>query len=258
LPLDQTDQFSLGYVRVDSEDASVRARYEQQNWAIARFARRNGYRHLQDIEDVGWTRRPEELPGFRQVIELARARRFARLLVWRIDRLPGSATSVLDTLVTLHEQFGVSVRSVTEPVDTLGGPVRALAGALRNICRQERRELVDLRRKGKREKADQGALASGAVPFGYRLDDAGEMVVDPPAATVIRRIYSLRDEGCSLRLIAETLNAEGLATRRGGRWHAGTVRYILENPKYRGYVSYNFRDDLGFVLRQGSHAPIIA
>jgi site-specific DNA recombinase len=249
---------SLGYLRADVEESSLRSRFEQQNWAIARFARRNSYRHLQDIEDVGWTRRPEDSPGFREVLELARARRFTRLLVWRIDRLPGTATSVLDTLVTLHEQFGVSVRSVTEPVDSLGGPVRALAGALRDIYRQERRELVDLRRRGKREKADQGALASGAVPFGYRLDDSGEMVVDPPAAAVIRRIYALRDQGCSLRSIADTLNAEGLATRRGGKWHAGTVRYALENPKYRGYISYNFSDDQGFLLRQGSHAAIIA
>ena len=48
---------------------------------------------------------------------------------------------------------------------------------------------------------------------------------DPKAAG--RRIEALHSQGFSLRKIAQTLRAEGIPTRRGGQWHASTVRAVL-------------------------------
>jgi hypothetical protein len=47
----------------------------------------------------------------------------------------------------------------------------------------------------------------------------------------------------SLRAIAEELNVEGVPTQRGGDWHASTVRYILQNPKYDGRMQHTFDAD---------------
>jgi len=48
---------------------------------------------------------------------------------------------------------------------------------------------------------------------------------DPLAAG--RMILALRAQGRSLREIAARLTEEGIATRRGGRWYASTVRAVL-------------------------------
>jgi len=49
---------------------------------------------------------------------------------------------------------------------------------------------------------------------------------DPQAAG--RRIEALNAQGLSLREIAQRLTKEGIPTRRGGQWHASTVRAVLE------------------------------
>jgi DNA invertase Pin-like site-specific DNA recombinase len=157
----------------------------------------------------------------------------------------------------LQNKYAVSIRSVTEAVDTSSGAVRAAVASLSRILSHERREMTQLRTRGKHQRASEGALATGAVPLGYRLSAEGDLVIDPEAASLIRRIYRMREEKQSLRRIACTLNAENIATRRGGKWHAGTVRYILENPKYKGFITYHFKDERCFVMREGAHAPII-
>jgi IS30 family transposase len=46
-----------------------------------------------------------------------------------------------------------------------------------------------------------------------------------------RRIEALHAKGLSLREIAKQLRQEGIATRRGGQWHASTVRSVLARIK---------------------------
>jgi hypothetical protein len=41
-----------------------------------------------------------------------------------------------------------------------------------------------------------------------------------------------------LREIARELNEKGVPTAGGGKWYAGTIRYILENPLYKGIAHY--------------------
>jgi len=46
---------------------------------------------------------------------------------------------------------------------------------------------------------------------------------------VRQRIATERSEGRTLNAIAEDLNAEGIATARGGRWHASTVSHVVKS-----------------------------
>ena len=51
------------------------------------------------------------------------------------------------------------------------------------------------------------------------------VTVDPQTAG--RRIEAMHAQGLSLREIAKRLTDEGIPTRRGGQWHASTVRAVL-------------------------------
>jgi len=53
--------------------------------------------------------------------------------------------------------------------------------------------------------------------------------IDPQDAG--RRIEALHAKGLSLREIAKRLSDEGVPTRRGGAWHASTVRAVLKRIK---------------------------
>ncbi|MHA6722106.1 recombinase family protein [Sphingomonas sp. RS2018] len=56
------------------------------------------------------------------------------------------------------------------------------------------------------------------------------------ASNVLPIIESVRAAGVqSLAAIADALNARGVATARGGRWHAATVRRLIENAVRQRY-----------------------
>lgn len=75
----------------------------------------------------------------------------------------------------------------------------------------------------------------GACPYGYSLKEStNQFVVDEKESAVIKRIFKERALGRSLRQIANGLAHEAIATKRGGRWQANTVKTILENPFYTG------------------------
>jgi DNA invertase Pin-like site-specific DNA recombinase len=57
---------------------------------------------------------------------------------------------------------------------------------------------------------------------GVRLGAPPE--IDP---SVARRIRKERKAGRTLREIADRLNEDGIATARGGRWHASTLQRVL-------------------------------
>jgi len=52
-------------------------------------------------------------------------------------------------------------------------------------------------------------------------------VVDPIEQAAVARITDLRAAGATLRQIVRTLDVEGYATKRSGRWHPEAVRRIL-------------------------------
>ena len=55
----------------------------------------------------------------------------------------------------------------------------------------------------------------------------GRLKEDASEQTVVTRIRELRASGMTLQEIADYLNDESVATKRGGRWHPSTVTYIL-------------------------------
>jgi hypothetical protein len=49
----------------------------------------------------------------------------------------------------------------------------------------------------------------------------------PGEDRVIHQIVILRKAGAAMDTIAETLNAEGVNSRSGGKWHGSSVRNVL-------------------------------
>jgi hypothetical protein len=56
---------------------------------------------------------------------------------------------------------------------------------------------------------------------------------------VVRRIFSEYLCGVSQRRIAVDLVADGVPTLTGATWYATTIRGMLENPLYKGWITYD-------------------
>ena len=54
---------------------------------------------------------------------------------------------------------------------------------------------------------------------------------DPVEQRAIADVLTLRSEGLSIRAIVAAMNARGVPTRDGGRWHIATVQRVLRRAR---------------------------
>lgn len=111
---------------------------------------------------------------------------------------------------------------------------------------------------------NEGRHQGGRAPFGYKVVDGGPhpnprkaaegyrlrvLAVDEPATEVVRRIFAEYLEGMGDRAIAAGLNRDGIPCPSARRpeqnthrladgWQGGTVKSILDNPRYTGYAIF--------------------
>lgn len=253
---------AVGYVRVSStEQAEHGFGLATQEAAIRAFATSQGYELVEVVTDAGVSgaTRPSERDGFRRIVDLAEEGAFSVLLVWKFDRLARQIVYAVTAANDLQERHGVQLRSVTEPIDTATPMGRTVFAILAGMAEQERQVITERTFLGRREKATRGGYACGAVPLGYVADREGGLAADEENAGTVRRVFAMRKEGATLQAIASALNAEQIPTARGGKWWPATVRYILDNPKYRGESEYLFRwnGDERHVQILGNHIALI-
>jgi site-specific DNA recombinase len=79
----------------------------------------------------------------------------------------------------------------------------------------ERNVITERTTEGRWRKAE-GNHACGEVSLGYRKNGEGKLEPDPETPPIVQRIFQLREEGESLRSIAERLNNDDVDTKSGG------------------------------------------
>lgn len=95
-----------------------------------------------------------------------------------------------------------------------------------------------------------GVWTGGTVPYGYTLEPTGEinkkgkvvndLVREPKESAVVKEIYhKLIYDNFTLNGIMEELNSRGMKTKKGCKWNTSTIKNIIKNPIYKGYIAFN-------------------
>jgi hypothetical protein len=101
----------------------------------------------------------------------------------------------------------------------------------------------------------EAATRRGSLPWGYIKGEDSIAVPDPAKAPFVRRMFELYAGGQHTdRTLAEWLNVHDQRTNRGRRFGVDTVREMLCNAAYAGYVSA--RRDRSKAIK-GLHEPLI-
>lgn len=151
----------------------------------------------------------------------------APLVVHSLSRLSRKVSDALAVVERL-QKGGSTLVSVSEKVD-----LTTAAGAMffQMLCvfsQGERAQLSErvrgamayLKRQGKRV---------GTIPYGYNLDaDGKSLFANPAEQKTLARIKTMSGKGMSLRAIAGRLNDQGIKSKTGKAWAAGTVHYLLK------------------------------
>lgn len=151
----------------------------------------------------------------------------ARLVIAKLDRLSRNAAFLL----TLRDSGVEFVAADMPDVNNFTVNIMALVAQEEReaISRRTKEALAAAKARGQRLGNPNGAAAfkragkgTGAALAAIRAD------ADAHASQLRPVIARLREQGvASLGGIAASLNAEGILTPRGGRWHASSVRNVL-------------------------------
>lgn len=251
------------YVRLSVEDNANSAKrrngnpfqdesvsIENQKAILTEYAMLRGWHVAQVYADDGFSGGNFHRPAFLRMVEDARAGRINLILVKDLSRLGRDYIEVGRYTDEVFPELGCRFIALMDDIDSDGNddllPFRSLLNDY---------HLKDLSRKIKsvlHAKAKAGEYIGAFAPYGYikNPENTVQLIPDPYAAGVVRRIFSMRQDGASRFKIAATLNNENILAPRAywfhreGRenpyktiseWRDCTVKHVLKNEVYLGH-----------------------
>ena len=161
----------------------------------------------------------------------------------RLARAYAYQVLVLDEL----DRFGVTVAFTDSPGLAADDPQAMLLTQVQGVIAEyEKAKIAERYRRGKLFRARAGEIVTWKAPYGYRriprspaTGQAHHEVYEPEAA-VVRRIFSDRAAGITVREICRRLNADAIPSPTGKpTWGHSTLCRLLRNEAYIGRVYYN-------------------
>ncbi|MDR3591927.1 MAG: recombinase family protein [Negativicutes bacterium] len=242
-------------LRVSTEEQA------EQNLSIPAQKSRNlayceakGWQVYDYYTDDGYSGKDLNRPEMQRLIADALGKKFDAVLVWKLDRLSRRQQHVMYLIEDVFLANGIEFASVTENIDTSTAMGRAMTGIMAVFAQLERETIIERTKMGKEEAAKQGRYYGGPPLFGYRNNPAAKKLeINPVEAAVVRFIYSeyLKGDRGYQSIAAELTRLGVPSPGEKPFWYVMTVRRILRNPVYAGYIRH--RD----TLYQGRHDPII-
>lgn len=153
------------------------------------------------------------------------------ILTKSISRFARNTVDLLETVRELSAA-GVSVRFERENLDTATAEGEILLTLLASFAQAESESISANAKWGIRKKYANGHLHS-RQPYGYHYNH-GHLDIIEQEAMIVRRVFTEFLKGISPEKTVDTLNAEGLRSRGGGRFRASVTRDWLENETYAG------------------------
>ena len=234
-------QTIIGYCRVSTaSQASDGLSLEDQEDRIRTFGISDPDLHLEEVYvEPGISAAHLERRQLRLLRERIRTGGVDTLVVTHLDRLTRSVKDLRELLeeldqyntrlITLDDRWGDRVG-----LDSFSDKDRDLMDMIAMFARWQRERIGGGTRSAHtRIEADGKAPNHPAV--GFDVDDENYLVPNEQELATVLRIQELRQDGLSLRAIANELNENGIPAKKGGAWSHNTVSKVLnrlEDPKW--------------------------
>jgi site-specific DNA recombinase len=229
-PVSPAARVAVGYVRVSTDEQAVEGvSLDAQTARIIAHAEAVGRPLEGVVRDAGVSAKSIDRPNLQAILRDVRAGKISAVVVMKLDRLTRSVRD-LGGLVDLFAKHDCALVSASESIDTGTASGRMAINMFGTVAQWEREAIAERTTEALAHKRRQRNVY-GRTPFGYRREGDG-LIEEPRQQAALGEIIAAWDNGrgASLRTIAARLEAQGIATSRGGlRWHASTVRSVLNS-----------------------------
>ncbi len=207
-----------------------------------------GWRPTSELyEDRGASGSHLQRPAMQALLDDVQAGLIDIVVVHRLDRLSRHLGD-LQTLMSIFEQHGVALVSVTQSIDTSSVQGRLVLNLLTSFAQFERELIGDRIREKRSATRRQGVWQGSAVPLGYAIQRQ-RLIVDPKEAETVRDIFRGFLAQSSVTALLQDLADRGIKTKqwktkagqlKGGRPFDKNALYkVLNNRIYRGEMYFD-------------------
>ena len=234
---------AVSYFRTSSKAQDEENSQDRQRYHTRLKGEQLGLQIVDEFSDVGSGLDSQTLPEFLSMREFVRdpQNRISTLIIDDLSRLTRDSVLPLQLLQELRKE-GVAVYSYedgllnTHRMDML---VRVKSWQNNELSRST----SVLTKGGLRAAVRRGLNPASTAAYGYRREavDYGKevhyrWVPAEGTAEIVKRIFDRYDQGFRIMEIVEELNREQVPAPRGSLWQTSSVRRILKNKAYSGYI----------------------
>ena len=222
---------AYGYCRVSTKkQADDGLSLQAQEQDIRAWAQYKGVELVEVIHDDG-SGKDLNRPGLQRLLKIVGNKESEFLVVCKLDRLSRNVREILYLVEDVFSEGGTHLVSLREEINTttpMGRFFLMIMSALAQMEREQTVERIEAVMEYKKDKGDH----MGKIPYGYRREN-GRLISEEQEKKALKSMRKMREKGNSYNKIAESLNKKGIPTRkRGGKWHASTVRTILTRKRF--------------------------
>jgi len=265
------------YIRVSTEDQAKEGySLEVQKEYLESFAKREGIEVFKIYQDDGISGYSTERPALKELLKVAKEKKFDLVLVYKIDRFSRNLKDLLN-LVDELSTYGVGFKSATEPFDTTTSAGKLMFQQLGSFAEFERNRIAERVFPGMVKGVQRGNWQGARyAPYGYAYNKEKKLLeIGEEESKVVKLIYTMFLCDKSIRSITEYLTRKGYRNRKGNIFSTKLIGDILKNRIYTGKLVWNahFYDKTqktkkGYryiknppekvIISQGKHQPIIS
>ncbi|PWW08795.1 DNA invertase Pin-like site-specific DNA recombinase [Paenibacillus cellulosilyticus] len=255
------------YVRVSTqEQAKDGYSIDAQTKLLTQHFTNAGYEIYEVYKDEGYSGKDiKGRPAMVKLLEDSNKGLFDTVAVWKVTRLARVHLHTLQILETF-EKNNIKFFSLSDENIDASTPIgKAMFHIMGTFAEFERNQIIENVKMGMNERAEQGKWNGGSV-LGYKSENKKLVIIDDEA-NIVRRVFDLYVNGKGYKAIANQLNRDGYKTKQKNDFAIATVRTIITNPLYAGFIRFNQHLDWtdkrrkgvnkDYILVKGEHDAII-
>ena len=252
---------AVGYVRLSVANREESDSIQNQQFIIERWGDQHQIPISHYYIDNGFGGKRFDRPAFQEMIQDILAGKINCVVVKDLSRLGRDHITIgyyIEVFLPAHGVRFVSVNDQFDTIDGITNQERPYSFRIRVPITNAFNEQVSIEIKKKVEatldmKVQQGIFIGPRAPLGYQKaeDNHDQLIPDPKAAIIVRKIFELAANGIGITAIVRYLNEKeiptpiqyarlnGLAGNYGngsGNWNSRSVKYILTNRTYTGML----------------------
>ena len=239
IPARMTNQKRVAiYCRVSTTRGSQEESLEAQKNGLRKVVNDNPNWTLFKVYENTDSSKNIYLPGFQEMISDSYEHYFDIILVKSISRFNRNTVDLLDTVNKLR-LLGIEVIFQRENLSSKDRDSDLFMALSASLAQAESESLSTAIKWGLKRRFETGESKLYARKcYGYNNSETGELVINEEEALVVRSIFQLYLNGCSVDLIIKELATNSINSPKGKeQWSKRTIQKILTNEKYIGNVT---------------------